>query len=596
VTVTAPPANSLAQDAFGRTLASGWGTADLGGAWTITGNAASLSVGSGVGKISISPGSTRTAVLGSLSSTDSDTQVTMSLGSVPTGNGSFTDVIGRKVGSSLYIGEVWVKSTGAVYAVLEQGSGVLKTAQVAGLTYTAGTQLQVRLQTTGISPTTIRMKVWPVGQTEPSAWLVTATDTTAALQAAGSVGLQSSLSGSATTPVVTSFDNLAVNTSTAPVNQPPTAAFTSSATGLAASFNGTTSTDVDGTIASYAWNYGDSATGTGVTSSHSYAAAGTYTVSLTVTDNLGATNTVSHPITVTAAPANQPPTAVFTSSVSNLAASFNGSTSTDSDGTIAAYAWSFGDTQTGTGATVAHSYAAAGTYTVSLTVTDNLGATGTVAHSVTVVAPPANVIAQDNFDTAIASGWGTAVVGGPWTIAGTATSYLVADGVGQQIVSAGSTKTSSLSGVSATSTDLTASFTTDKASTGGGIYVSAIGRDVVSTNYQARIWLQSSGAVQLQLLQGATALQLVNVPGITYAPGTVVQVRLQVFGTSPTTVRAKVWTTVQAEPTAWQASVTDATAALQVAGSVGLRTYLSGTATTTPVTARFDNLSVSPQQ
>ena len=51
---------------------------------------------------------------------------------------------------------------------------------------------------------------------------------------------------------------------------------------------------MDGPIAGYAWNFGDSSTGTGATPSHTYAASGTYTVSLTVTDSEGGTNTTSH--------------------------------------------------------------------------------------------------------------------------------------------------------------------------------------------------------------------------------------------------------------------------------------------------------------
>ena len=66
-----------------------------------------------------------------------------------------------------------------------------------------------------------------------------------------------------------------------------------------AGFDGSGSTDADGTIAGYAWNFGDgSAHGTGATPSHTYAAAGTYTVTLTVTDDDGATDTVSHDVTV----------------------------------------------------------------------------------------------------------------------------------------------------------------------------------------------------------------------------------------------------------------------------------------------------------
>lgn len=90
-------------------------------------------------------------------------------------------------------------------------------------------------------------------------------------------------------------------------------------------------------------------------------------------------------------PANTPPTASFTSSCPDLACTFT-STSTDSDGTIASHAWAFGDNGTGTGASVNHTYAAGGTYSVTLTVTDNGGATGTTTQSVTVTSPPSGGI------------------------------------------------------------------------------------------------------------------------------------------------------------------------------------------------------------
>jgi PKD repeat protein len=71
---------------------------------------------------------------------------------------------------------------------------------------------------------------------------------------------------------------------------------------LAVTFNGAASTDSDGTIAAYAWKFGDSATGIGVTPTHSYATAGTYTVTLTVTDNRGGTNTATTTATISAGP------------------------------------------------------------------------------------------------------------------------------------------------------------------------------------------------------------------------------------------------------------------------------------------------------
>ena len=85
-----------------------------------------------------------------------------------------------------------------------------------------------------------------------------------------------------------------------PVNQPPVAAFTHSTSNLTASFNASGSSDSDGTITGYSWNFGDGATATGVTASRVYTAAGSYIVTLTVTDNAGATSSTTRQVTVTA--------------------------------------------------------------------------------------------------------------------------------------------------------------------------------------------------------------------------------------------------------------------------------------------------------
>jgi PKD repeat protein len=90
--------------------------------------------------------------------------------------------------------------------------------------------------------------------------------------------------------------------------------------------------------------------------------------------------------------ANLPPTAAFLSAPAaprtDDAVDFDGRSSSDPDGSIATYAWDFGDGTTGSGATPTHAYATAGIYRVTLTVTDDMGDTGTVAHEVMVSAPP----------------------------------------------------------------------------------------------------------------------------------------------------------------------------------------------------------------
>ncbi|MEU9826314.1 PKD domain-containing protein [Micromonospora chersina] len=171
-------------------------------------------------------------------------------------------------------------------------------------------------------------------------------------------------------------------------NKPPTASFTSNCTALNCSFDGTASTDPDGSVSSWAWTFGDGTTGAGSTTSHTYAATGSYTVTLTVTDNQGATNSTSKTVTVTGGGTNQAPAASFThrcySNFNPPLCFFDGTASTDPDGSISSWAWTFGDGTTGTGRQSTHNYARTGTYTVTLTVTDNGGAKNSTSKTITV--------------------------------------------------------------------------------------------------------------------------------------------------------------------------------------------------------------------
>ncbi len=171
----------------------------------------------------------------------------------------------------------------------------------------------------------------------------------------------------------------------------PVAVFTFSPTSPTAnqsvSFNGSISTDTGATITSYSWNFGDGSSGSGASVSHSYSTAGTYTVTLTITDSTGQSNSVSHPVTVSGG-ASSTPVAAFTLSATTAVRGqwvfFNASGSTDSGAYITNYSWTFGDGSSSTSSFTFHAYTASGTYTVKLTVTDNLGHTASVTHTVTV--------------------------------------------------------------------------------------------------------------------------------------------------------------------------------------------------------------------
>ena len=153
-------------------------------------------------------------------------------------------------------------------------------------------------------------------------------------------------------------------------------------------FDASGSTDADGTVNSYAWTFGDGGTSSSATPNHTYTAAGTYTATVTVTDNQGATGSKSVTVTVVdnvlpVAEADATPTsgkAVFTTFA------FSSAGSSDSDGSIVGYSWDFGDgTPADNAANPTHVYNAAGTYTATLTVTDDNGATKSKSTSVTVV-------------------------------------------------------------------------------------------------------------------------------------------------------------------------------------------------------------------
>jgi PKD repeat protein len=138
-------------------------------------------------------------------------------------------------------------------------------------------------------------------------------------------------------------------------------------------------------ITGYSWNFGDGTSATGVQTTHSFSAAASYVVVLTVTDDAGQRLVVSKPLSV----GTGNPVAAITFSPSaparNSAVNFNSAGSSTTGGaTISTYAWDFGDGFSASTASPSHSFTVAGTYTVRLTVTDSQGRSGTTTTTVTV--------------------------------------------------------------------------------------------------------------------------------------------------------------------------------------------------------------------
>ena len=168
-------------------------------------------------------------------------------------------------------------------------------------------------------------------------------------------------------------------------SQAPMASYTWSATDLTVDFTDT-STDSDGTVTGWSWDFGDGQTSTVQNPQHTYVAAGDYTVTLSVTDDDGAASVTPASQSVSPTAPNQAPTASYTWSATDLTVDFT-DTSVDADGTVTGWSWDFGDGASSPAQNPQHTYVAAGDYTVTLSVTDDDGATDPSApQTVTVTA------------------------------------------------------------------------------------------------------------------------------------------------------------------------------------------------------------------
>ncbi len=305
-----PESSDVVDDTFTRNATNGWGATAAGQPWQYTTGASAFSVNGNTGRIAAPVGSTRGVRLPTVTALNALVQTDLALSPSATGTGTYVWALGRLSDAGSYRAKVRYLSDGTVNIALTRLSGSemsLASANVSGLTASAGRYLRLKFEIDGSSPTNLRAKIWPRDQPEPASWRVTATDSTATLQNAGTLGLDVYTSSSATNSTVVSFDRYTATRpgGDVPVNQPPNAVISTPAiAGQTVSVSGSSSNDPDGTVTSYQWEFGDGTSASGANATHTYTTHGVYTIKLTVTDNGGATNSTTREVSVASNPAN----------------------------------------------------------------------------------------------------------------------------------------------------------------------------------------------------------------------------------------------------------------------------------------------------
>jgi trimeric autotransporter adhesin len=538
----------VASDEFTRTQNGGWGSAAPGGAWVVVGpGPGAFRVDGSHGLTTVSSTAAHEVWLPAVSVLDAAGLLSFRADRVPTNPGRYYDigVRARQGGAGggtagHYEFRVRMYGNGSVDLRISKRVGATSTSLGSEMrhpeTWTAGARYWLRWEALGTSPATaLRMRVWRDGTPEPREWGAEAMSADASLDVPGgiAVAVAASHRNHIPFPVTFAFDDLqvwSVAQQPPPENQAPTADAGGPYSGTAGehvTFDGTSSSDPDGDLPlSFTWSFGDGGTGTGATPSHAYTEAGTYTISLTVTDARGASSTpATTTATIAAAPPPPPPPP-----------------------------------------------------------------------------PAADVLILDSFSRVFANGWGDADIGGRWLVSSTQPGIFAVDGAGG-VITAPDASPRNVVGRGAESYGLDvhglAAFTVSSVPDGRNrfhtvqVYARRDDRASDGDNYyRYRVRLYGSGKMDVRVEMNINAVSAwlgndVTLPGL-FVAGQKYWIRWESVGSSPVTaIRLKVWADASPEP-AWQISTSTNQPALDVAGTSGVRiSPASAEQTTFPVVFRW---------
>jgi hypothetical protein len=220
-TQTPPPSGDVhAHDTFSRYVSDGWGAPYIGGSYSYGGGSnayLAFDVNGSTGTILLSANSGREAVLQNVNIINTDLTFRVQTDKISERGSQEAVWIARYQNSNtMYRGRIRFFGNGEVFVQAVRGvsgswANLGSNTQVEGLTHSPNGYVWVRAQLTGTNPTTIRIKAWADGQSEPANWHYTVTDSWEALQTSGAVGLRAWLGSATNGPVRFTFDDFLVN-------------------------------------------------------------------------------------------------------------------------------------------------------------------------------------------------------------------------------------------------------------------------------------------------------------------------------------------------------------------------------------------------